>query len=98
VVAEGRRKPVACRAAPGKAVPLRLVESALLLALLRRLVPAADAPPLPPIRWPIFQPVIAELQHQPIPEHHLDYLRAKLRKAVSPPPVAVQKNTFSDDR
>ena len=82
-----------------KAVPLPLVESALLLASLRRLVRAADAPPLPPIRsLAYFQPVIAELQHQPPPEHYLDYLRAKLRKALSPPPAAVQKYTFSDDR
>ena len=82
-----------------KAVPLALVESALLLASLRRLVRAADVPPLPPIRsLAYFQPVIAELQHQPPPDHYLHYLRAKLRKALSPPSAAAQKYTFSDDR
>jgi len=63
-------------------VPLALVESALLLASLRRLIRPADLPPLPPIRsLAYFQPVIAELQQQPLPEGYLDYLRLKFHKA-----------------
>ena len=63
-----------------QAVPLGLVESALLLGSLRRLIRPADAPPLSPVRsLAYFQPVIAELQQQPLPDGYLDYLRAKLR-------------------
>jgi hypothetical protein len=62
-------------------VPVSLIESALLLASLRRLTRPADALPLPPIRsLAYFQPVIAELQQQPLPNGYLDYLRLKLRK------------------
>jgi hypothetical protein len=65
-------------------VPLALVESALLLASLRRIVRPADLPPLPPIRsLAYFQPVIAELQQQPLPENYLGYLRLKFRKATT---------------
>jgi hypothetical protein len=62
-------------------VPLSLVESALLLASLRRLVRAGNLPPLPPIRsLAYFQPVITELQCQTLPEGYLDYLRTKLQR------------------
>jgi hypothetical protein len=62
-------------------VPLSLVESALLLGSLRRLIRPTDAVPLPPIRsLAYFQPVIAELQQQPLPNGYLDYLRFKFRK------------------
>ena len=68
-------------------VPLPLVESALLLASLRRLVRPADTPPLPPIRsLAYFQPVISELQRQPLPDGYLDYLRLKLRRVASADP------------
>jgi hypothetical protein len=64
-----------------QAVPLTLVESALLLATLRRLSRPAQLPPLPKIRsLAYFLPVIAELQHAPLPDGYLDYLRLKLRK------------------
>ena len=80
-------------------VPLSLVEAALLLASLRRLIRPADRPPLPPIRsLAYFQPVITELQQQTLPDGYLDYLRLKLHTAVKTPPADVQKNTFSDDR
>ena len=80
-------------------VPLSLVESALLLGSLRRLVRPADLPPLPPIRsLAYFQPVIAELQQQTLPDGYLDYLRLKLRTASKNLPNDVQKTTFSDDR
>ena len=66
-------------------VSLTLVESALLLASLRRLIRPADAPPLPRVRsLAYFQPVIAELQQQPLPDGYLDYLRLKLRRLAQP--------------
>ena len=80
-------------------LPLPLVESALLLASLRRLVRPGDLPPLPPIRsLAYFQPVIAELRHQPLPDGYLDYLRLKLQHLGAALPSHVQKTTFSDDR
>jgi hypothetical protein len=80
-------------------VPLSLVESALLLASLRRLFRPADLPPLTPIRsLAYFQPVITEVQQNPSPDGYLDYLRLKLRSAARESPAAVQKNTFSDER
>ena len=80
-------------------VPLSLVESALLLGSLRRLFRLADLPPLPPIRsLAYFQPVITELQQNPLPDGYLDYLRLKLRNAAKEPRADVQKNTFSADR
>ncbi len=84
-----------------RGVPLRLVESALLLASLRRLVRPADVPPLTPIRsLAYFQPVIEELLEHPVPDNYLDYLRLKMRRIAKEKsfPADVQKNTFSDDR
>ena len=81
--------------------PLRLVESAVLLASLRRLVRPADVPPLSPIRsLACFQPVIEELLAHPVPGKYLEYLQLKLR-GMSGEKIAtadVQKSTFSDDR
>lgn len=66
-------------------VPLSLAEGALLLASLRRAMRAGDLPPLPPIRsLAYFQPVIAELQQQPLPDGYLDYLRRKFQKLATP--------------
>jgi len=80
-------------------IPISLVESALLLGSLRRLVRPTDLPSLSPIRsLGYFQPVIRELQQQPLPEAYVDYLRLKLRNAFKAPPAEVQKSTFSDDR
>jgi hypothetical protein len=80
-------------------VPLPLIESALLLASLRRLSRPADLPPLPRIRsLAYFQPVIAELQQQPLPEGYLDYLRLKFQQAANALPNDAQKRTFPDDR
>lgn len=81
-------------------VPLSLVETALLLGSLRRLCRPSDVPPLPRIRsLAYFQPVIQELQQQPVPAGYLQYLRLKLRTIVDKTdPAAVQKSTFSDDR
>jgi len=84
-----------------RGIPLRLVESALLLASLRRLVRPADVPPLSPIRsLAYFQPVIEEPLAHPVPETYLEYLRLKLRRTAGEKiaPADVQKNTLSDDR
>ena len=84
-----------------RGISLALVESAFLLASLRRLARPSDAPPLPPVRsLAYFLPVIEELLAQPMPENYLDYLRLKLRNLAghNPPSADVQKNTFSDDR
>ena len=84
-----------------RGISLVLVESAFLLASLRRLVRPNEAPPLPPVRsLAYFLPVIEELLAQPMPQNYLDYLRLKLRHfaAHKSSSAAVQKNTFSDDR
>jgi hypothetical protein len=80
-------------------VPLHVVETALLLGSLRRLIRPADAPRLSPIRsLAYFRPVIDELRAHPAPEGYLDYLRLKLRQAAAVLPANGQKSTFSDDR
>jgi hypothetical protein len=80
-------------------VPLSLVEAALLLASIRRLIRPADRPPLSPIRsLAYFQSVVAELQQQPMPAGYLDYLRLKLHRTQEALSNRVQKSTFSDDR
>lgn len=67
----------------GQGVPLQLVEAALLLATLRRLCRPVNFQPLSPIRsLAYFQPVIEELQSNPLPAGYLDYLRLKLRNAA----------------
>jgi hypothetical protein len=82
-----------------EAVPLPLVESALLLGTWRRLARADDLPPLPRIRsLAYFLPVITELQQQPLPAGYLDYLRLKLQKLAKAARPSVQKSTLSDER
>jgi hypothetical protein len=67
------------------AVPLSLVESAFLLATLRRRARSSELPPLPKVRsLAYFLPVIAELQQQPLPDGYLDYLRLKLQRVARP--------------
>jgi hypothetical protein len=82
-----------------RGIPLRIVESALLLGSLRRLIRPADLPPLPPIRsLAYFQPVIDELLVHPMPDNYLEYLRLKLNRFAARAISPVQKNTFSEDR
>jgi hypothetical protein len=83
-----------------RGVQLEVVETALLLACLRRKARPTDVPPLPRVRsLAYFQPIIDELREHPIPGGYLPYLRLKLRNIVdSPGPAKVQKSTFSDDR
>jgi hypothetical protein len=62
-------------------VSLQVVESAFLLASLRRLARPADVPALSPIRsLAYFQPVIEELLANPAPENYTEYLRLKLQQ------------------
>ena len=80
-------------------IALPIIEAALLLGSLRRLIRHADRPPLSSIRsLAYFQSVISELQQQPMPDGYLDYLRLKLQRAEAALSTNVQKNTFSDDR
>lgn len=89
-----------------RGVPLRVVESAFLLASLRRFLRPADVPVLSPIRsLAYFQPVIEELLSNPAPDNYVEYLRLKLRNIASPKSdstehgsAGVQKTTFPDDR
>ena len=83
-----------------RGVTLEVVETALLLACLRRTVRPFDVPPLPRIRsLAYFQPVVEELLDHPAPGGYLQYLRLKLRGILdNPGPAKVQKSTFSDDR
>lgn len=83
-----------------RSVPLEVVETALLLACLRRTMRPDDAPPLSRIRsLAYFQPIVEELREHPAPGGYLQYLRLKLRGIVGHPETAkVQKSTFSDDR
>ena len=83
-----------------RGVPLSVVETAVLLASLRRITRPPDVPPLPRIRsLAYFQPVIEELLETPVPNGYLQYLRFKLRGIVDKAdPAAVQKTTFSGDR
>lgn len=83
-----------------RSVPLSVVETALLLASLRRLVRPIELPRLPRIRsLAYFQPVVEELLENPAPESYLHYLRLKLRSVTdTPDPAKVHKTTFSDDR
>jgi hypothetical protein len=83
-----------------RGVPLEVVEMALLLACLRRMVRPVDVPPLPRVRsLAYFQPIVEELSEHPTPAGYLPYLRLKLRGIVeNPGPAKVQKSTLSDDR
>ena len=79
-----------------QAVPLPLIEAALLLASMRRLIRPSDLPPLPRIRsLAYFQPVIAELQQQQLPQGYLDYLRLKFQQAAKTPAERCSKKDVS---
>lgn len=80
-------------------ISLKVIEAALLLGSLRRLMRPSSLPPLTRIRsLAYFQPVIDELLLQPLSDSYLQHLRLKLR-AVSPlSPASVQNSTFSGDR
>jgi hypothetical protein len=61
-------------------VPLRTVETALLLGSLRRLLRPAEAPRLAPVRsLAYFQPVVEELLQMPVPDGYGAYLQGKMK-------------------
>ena len=91
-----------------RGVSLDLIEAALLLGSLRRLLLSPGALPLSPIRsLAYFQPVINELLACPLSDSYVGYLRSKMKpfsgkkitestKRASA--YRVQKTTNSDDR
>jgi len=63
-----------------RGIPLTIVESAFLLASVRRLGRLPDMPPLSPIRsLAYFLPVVEELLVNPISDGYLDHLRRKVQ-------------------
>jgi hypothetical protein len=61
-------------------VPLRTVQTALLLGSLRRLLRPAAAPRLAPIRsLAYFQPVVEELLQTPVADDYCGYLQGKMK-------------------
>lgn len=83
-----------------RGIPLAVLETALLLASLRRRARPTAALPLPRIRsLAYFHPVVEELLENPAPTGYLQYLRLKLRGlADKATPAQVQNSTFSQDR
>ena len=92
-----------------RGIPLELIEAALLLGSLRRLLRPSGALPLSPIRsFAYFQPVIEELLSRPLSDTYLEYLRHKIKsfptknltatRTASAPNSSVQKKTGLDDR
>jgi hypothetical protein len=87
-------------------VPLRVFESAFLLASLRRLIRPKDMPRLSPIRsLTYFLPAIEELLADSSPDNYLDYLRIKLNRILDskeedtdPASADRPETTFSKDR
>lgn len=62
-------------------IPLSVVESALILATVRRTLRPEDAPPLAPVRsLAYFLPVVEEVIATPLATDYVRYLRGKLAK------------------
>jgi hypothetical protein len=67
-----------------RGISLASIESALLLASIRRLSRSADLPQLSPIRsLAYFLPVIEEILFNPVPNDYLGYLRQKVKSLSS---------------
>ena len=92
-----------------RGIPLELIEAALLLGSLRRLLRPPGALPLSLIRsFAYFQPVIEELLSRPLSDTYLEYLRHKMKplagkkltrtETISTRTDHVQKTTDLDDR
>ncbi|MEE8209380.1 MAG: hypothetical protein V3R38_01375 [bacterium] len=91
-----------------RALPLKTIQTALLLASARRLTREPQAPPLQPIRsLHYFIPVIEEVLSLPLPDNYLPYLKLKMRSlaptqksnsAQHTPAAPVQESAFSEDR
>ena len=70
-------------------IPFSVVETALLLGSLRRCARSPEAPPLPGIRsLAYFQPIIQELQREPVSENFRASLRVKLQRLCGPAELA----------
>lgn len=66
-----------------RGLPLTMIETALLLGSLRRLLRPPHAPALSSIHsLAYFGPVIEELLHSPVPDTYIEYLRRKMRPFV----------------
>ena len=77
-----------------RAIPISVVESAMLLASARRLARPPDAAPLSRIRsLHYFLPVIEEIVSNPIDGDYVEYLRRKISQ-----PARNQKTADSDER
>ncbi len=64
-----------------RAVPMKTVENALVLAAARRLLRPADAPPLTTVRsLAYFQPVIDEVQNLKVSDDYFQHLRRRLER------------------
>ena len=80
--------PIAGPQAARASVPLSLVESAFLLASLRRLARPSDLPPLSrSARSPTSSRSSTNSSSIPLPDGYLDYLRLKLHQAAPPRPA-----------
>ena len=67
-----------------RGIPVTTVESAFLLASIRRLGRSPDLPPLSPIRsLAYFLPVIQEILEKQVNDDYLRYLRMKVRSLCS---------------
>lgn len=67
-----------------RGIPFSKVESALVLAALRRLIRPIDAPPLPPVRsLAYFLPVIEEVLQMEVGEEYFQYARQKLHRVLT---------------
>jgi hypothetical protein len=63
----------------GRGISLVTLESALLMASIRRLARSPELPPLSPIRsLAYFLPVVEEILFNPVPNDYLLYLRKKV--------------------
>ena len=69
-----------------RGISLATIESAMLLASVRRLSRSTDMPQLTPIRsLAYFLPVIEEILFNPVPNDYLGYLRKKVESLGSRP-------------
>ena len=67
-----------------RGVPLSIVENALVLAAVRRLIRPADAPPLTTVRsLAYFIPIIEEVLETEVGEEYFQYARRKLQRLRS---------------
>jgi hypothetical protein len=74
-----------------RGIQITTVESAFLLASVRRLGRSSDLPPLSPIRsLAYFLPVIQEILDKPVGDDYLNYLRMKVRLLCSKNGFAVK--------